>query len=483
MIRIKILDTLALFDESQTERLRQFVNADYFNNTYHAEQLKSLLGVLLKLSPETFDKQKLHQQFFPEREFVERKKNAIDNLLTALNGLVEQFIVYEQLQPVIADKSTWAKARYFSQNGKEERLWPLISTYRKQWDRSTPKGFQDFHDRFVMEELAAEFSGIFKAHQKDNGLEVAIRYLDKFFLAQRTKLILTRTYQERVLGKASNAPAQRDYLGEAIIDHYPQLTHLHSGLSDAYYQAAKVVEDMDNVTELDRFEDILDECSAELPHEDLRNLYVFYRACRGRQYQVNGQVTMVPEFLAMYKSHLNKGVLTIDGKLFASTLKLLVNVGVKAADFTWVRTLLRQYPPGKIIGTRYPEEFHRLCLAEVLFAEGQYDAAVDEITYKLFEDFNYSLSCDILLIKIYAETDSQLLESRVRAMELKVRRAKIKDFDRKAYLAFISLVRQLNKYLWLKNEKKLARVREKLQSKMPLIQREWLEQWLSSVDK
>ena len=483
MVRIKILDTLALFNEQELERLHRFVDSDYFNNSYNAEELKVLLRQLLPMRQEDFDKEKLHCQFFPDKAFVERKKNAIDNLLTDLNGLVEQFIVYELLEPIIANKSAWAKARYFSQAGKEERFWPLINTYRKQWDRRSTKDFQDFHDRFIIEELATEFSGLVKTKPKDTGLEVTTAYLDKFYLAQRTKLLFIKTYEEKVLGKSVAAVAAEDYFGKTILDNYAQLSHLHSGLSNAYYQALRVVQNLDKGLELDRFEQVLEAHEAELPHEDLRNLYVIYRAYRGRQYQVNGKVTMVPEFLAMFKSHLQKGVLTLEGRLFASTLKLMVNFGIKAADFTWVRKILQRYPADKITGTRYPEEFHRLCTAELLFAQGKYEAAINEMTYRLFEDFKYSLSCDVLLIKIYAETKNDLLESRVRAMELKVRRAKIKDFDRKAYLAFISLVRQLDKYLWLKNEKKLARVRAKLESKAPLIQREWLEQWLNSNSK
>ena len=80
-------------------------------------------------------------------------------------------------------------------------------------------------------------------------------------------------------------------------------------------------------------------------------------------------------------------------------------------------------------------------------------------------------------VKIYFETQHDLLESRIRAMELKVRRAKLKDFDKQAYLAFISIVRKLDKYLWLKEEKKLAKIAAEIAAEGPLIQREWLLEW------
>lgn len=321
--------------------------------------------------------------------------------------------------------------------------------------------------------MAAELRETFKAQQKDTGLEQVQRHLDAFYVAQKMKLGFIGVFSRHMTGHEHSWLEEEDPMWPFMYENYHKLHR--TTLSDLYYQASKVSLNLEEEQELEVFDQLLRDKEDELPEEDLRNLYAVYRALRGRQYRKSGTQELIPLFLAMYKEHLERGVLAIKGKLQASALKLLVNMGVKASDYDWVRQLLKDFPPKRIIHTRYPEEFHQLCQAELLFAEKKYQEAESAIVYRLFEDFNYSLSCDILLVKIYYETQDDLLESRLRAMELKVRRTQMGAFDKKAYLNFISIVRKLMKYHWVKHEQKLAKVAEEINSDKPLIQREWLK--------
>lgn len=473
MGKIKVIDTLSVFDKKQIGQLSKFIASPYFNKNYNSSEVKELLEILISKSSKELDKRDLQEHFFPNKPFQENSKNAIDNLLTDLNSLVEEFIVIEELAPLIKAKSAWAKASFFAKVGKEDRLWPIVASYRKKWKKNPVKDFKQFQYRFEIEELATEFRGVFKSQNKESGLAVTNEYLDKFFLGQKAQLAFIYEFERRMHG-GKQTEEREDGLWLYLMENYQAFPEIHTPISNSYFQAYKVTVDMDSLEKLDHFERMLEEYESMLPEADLRNLYVVYRAYRGRQYQRLGKADLIPSFLGMYKKHLAKGLLTVKGKLFASTLKVLVGFGTVAEDFEWVSNLLKDFPPRKIIGTRYPKEFHRLCLAELYFAEKKYEEAEAEITYRLFENFTYSLSCDILLVKIYFETQNDLLESRLRAMELKVRRAKIKDFDKQSYLAFISIVRKLDKYLWLKDEKKIAKIEQDIQSDKPLIQREWL---------
>lgn len=480
MSKIKIIDTLLTLSKRQTDRLRHFVGSPYFNNGYNAEQLVELLAIVVKNKKKGIDKEALQNHFFPTKPFVEKSKNAIDNLLADLNGLVEQFIAHQEFDDEIAKRSNWATARYFARIHRDDRFWPLIHRYRRQWQKRKPIDHEDWLERFQLEILAGEYDDIFKSQEKETGLATIQYYLDQFYVAQKMKLGFTGYFQQHILGKTDVVSMQQDAIWSFLYQNYPELAIEKNPIADLYYHATCWVDQPENEALLDQFHELLKTHEADLPEEELRNLYAVFRAMRGQQYRRSGAKRLIPFFLSMYKEHLEGGFFAVQGKLQASSMKLLVNMGIMAKDYEWVREVLKRFPPNKVINTRYPDEFHRLCQAELLFAEQKYAEAESTIVYRLFEDFKYSLSCDILLVKIYYETQNDLLESRIRAMELKVRRTELGDFDKKKYLNFISIVRKLMKYHWIRHEQKLAKVEQEIHSDNPLIQREWLKGVLQS---
>lgn len=132
MSKIKVQETLLTFDKKELGRLQKFIDSPYFNNGYNADSLQNLFVFLRKNGDKVINKDKLQSQFYPGKPFVEKQKNAIDNLLTDLNTLVETFIVYEESQERIQANGALVKARYFSRLQRTERIWPLINRYRRQ---------------------------------------------------------------------------------------------------------------------------------------------------------------------------------------------------------------------------------------------------------------------------------------------------------------------------------------------------------------
>lgn len=472
MITIKLLETLAIFSQKQQKNLSKFVNSPYHNQYYNADQLSELLEYLLASPTFSIDKRVLQAYFFPGKLFSKNKKNAIDNLLSGLHQLVQDFIVQEELEDEIKQMKTSALTSFYSRNNKAELIWPLISKYRKQWEKIEQKSFADLNNRFKIEEAAAKFQLMYKSDKKENNSERALNYLDQAYLLKKTEIGFFEAYGENVLGQPKST--KPDVLLAYILQHYDRLSDIHTPLSDAYYWGIRVSQNIEQPELLEKFESVLSLNQKVISNEDLRNLYTCYRSFIGIQYKRKGGTVLIPELLSMYQEHLEKGYLEINGKLNANSLKLLVNIGIKAGAFEWVEKLLTNYKPKRLIGTRYPKDFHSLCTAELLFAQKKYGEAESQIVYRLFDDVNYSFNCDILLVKIYFETQSELLESRMRALELKIRRAKLSAFDKEAYLNFLSVARKAYKYLFLRDKKKVEKLKEVIQSEKPLIQREWL---------
>ena len=126
------------------------------------------------------------------------------------------------------------------------------------------------------------------------------------------------------------------------------------------------------------------------------------------------------------------------------------------------------------MGTRFPAEFHGLCQAEVHFAMGTFEAAHDQLVYTSFEDTSYSIMADILLIKIYYATQHELLGSRVRALEQKVRRSKLVAIRKESYLNFLKTMYKVMKYEPLSSSKQWRKLHDYVKSTTPMVAREWL---------
>ena len=476
----KLLEVISYLDKKQRRKLLHFVQSPYFNSRSNAEQLIELLKIILrqKADPDAaaLQKEVLQAQFFPESEFSAKSKNEIDGLASTLNKLVERFIIYEELEEDIEKQGEYGLARFFERTGNINRFWAALRKFRKDWDKQDRHTSADFLLRSQMEELAVGFASSYDPNSKTSKLQDVDTYLDKSFFVKKLELAIILSYSQ-LYQHSSDTYANQ--FSEFVEQTYPKYNSAQTVLADIYHLALQVFHHPENNELFRRFEQLINEKEAFIPSGDMGNIQTFYRYFFGRHYKLSGNTDLSAQMVKLYKKHLERGYFYHgEDKMHISTLKLLVNFGIKQRELEWVEHLLDIIPPAKILGTKYPEEIHSLCAGELHFAQKDYLKAEEMINYRLFEDVNFNLSCDILLIKIYFSTSNDLLESRIRAMELKVRRAEIPEFEKKAYLHFISLMRQISKYKWLKDQEKLDRIAEKISGDQPLIQREWLQQIL-----
>ena len=157
-----------------------------------------------------------------------------------------------------------------------------------------------------------------------------------------------------------------------------------------------------------------------------------------------------------------------------NSLKVLILFGLRLKQFDWVKKVLDEHPPTRICGTKHAVEAHSLCVAEYYFYLQDYPTALETLVYKHFENPNYSLWAEMLLIKIYFETADELLEYRMKALDQKVRRTKLSIEIKNGYYLFIQKLDKIIKYGWGKDSPKRARLLEEIKTTPGILDREWL---------
>lgn len=477
----KLLDITRHLDAEQLKRFSQFVDSPYFNHTYHARQLSELLAIVIdhpqRKRIEDYDKEQLQRHFFPDKPFYPKRKNTIDMLASDLNKLARRFVTIEEMMPEIENQEPLHTARFFRKHEEVDRFWQEVNGYRKQWDKRSTRDATDYYERFLLEEEVASFIGEFTPKAKDDNIHQANGMLDKAYTIRKLELGFSREYKQLHLPKEQQSS---DFLLEAIIGNYLEQEGIHSLVSDLFFLANRVLKNPKDVDLLIQYEKALQDSFQKVPPAHFRNLLIIYRSFVIRKYRLNGETKIRAKLLELYRSHLEAGYLEYEGKLTPNTFRRLINLAIWEKEYDWARHILTSYPPERIAGTRYPQEFHNLSMGDLLFAEGKFDDAEEHLIYRQYQDPTYSILSDILLVMIYYQTDNDLLEGRIRAVELKIRRARISQKDQEGYLNFIGLLRKIIKYKWVNKKDKLIQVEESIRSGIPLVKREWL---LSIIQK
>ncbi len=362
-------------------------------------------------------------------------------------------------------------AKVYKRLGMKERFWQAIKTYRKQWEKRTPYDENDYYERFLLEEEVAAFISHHNPQAEDDNVGQVNDYLNKTFITRKLELGFTLLFKKI---RRPDMSLPKDPLLDHLLADYPNHKAYQSPVGDLYFLANQVLQNPQDEGLFVAFSERLPQSEQEVPPLQYRNLLAIYRYFVGRSYRLKGETQIRSRLYRLLQEHFEGGYLEVEGKLLPNTFRVLINLAIWEKEYTWAHQVLDDYPPERIMGTRYPLEFHNLSRADLLFAEGKLEEAEERITYRQFQDAHYSIMSDVLLAKIYYETDHDLFESRLRALELKVRRARGIPIDQKAYLNFISTLKRIRKYQWTNDTNKLTKIREKIEDGLSTINREWL---------
>ena len=135
-------------------------------------------------------------------------------------------------------------------------------------------------------------------------------------------------------------------------------------------------------------------------------------------------------------------------------------------------------PKGGVLPDAEAEQI-ALGMAEFLFAGKRYKEAEKTLVYRLFENTFMSIAADVLLIKIYYETKNDLLETRMKALDQKVRRTKYSQEKKENYLNFLRKLDKIIKYAWQPQSNKRLKLIEEIKTIPGIVSREWLLEKLS----
>lgn len=475
MLNRKLLEVLKLLNTREKERFRLFLQSPYFNHRSNASELHRLYELIMAYNAEeehpNLSKPVVAKEFFPHKAFSEGQKGPIDTLTSDLFGLVKRFLAQSTFEEKDLEfEEGLAIAKFYRGFEMEDRFWQVIQSMRKSMSIRQHRDAEFYHMQFLLEYEAAAIETRNNRFEEDANLSKAAQNLDIGYAIERLELLCALQYQKKLSQQVEFDMSFA--LTQAVLNLPKEYSNIPQ--YELYRLVFKLIQQPEDDEAFSKFEHLLQKHRAEIPFDKLRNLKAYHRFFWNRRYTKSGGTQVRAQIFEVYKEHYEQGFFYEGEDIMINSLKVLVLLALKVGQSEWVKKVLDEHPPTRICGTKYPVEAHSLCLAEYYFYTKKYTTALETLMYKHFENPNYNLWAEMLLIKIYFETKDELLEYRMKALEQKVRRTKIASELKGQYYRFLQKLDKIIKYGWGKNSPKRARLMEEIRTTPGIIEREWL---------
>lgn len=473
MINRKLIEILQRLQPAEIKKLRLFLQSPYF--TYGmSKDILNLFDLIIRhnadgLSP-VLDKKQLSAHFFPDKPYLENKKNPIDNLASSLLTLTKKFLFIQSLETNTSDRMKELEvARFYMKHGMEERFLASEQHIRQLLEQEKQAGESLFLEYYQMEKVATDFSALFSGIEKHGFCQVAKAFaLDRFYITARTELFCQMAHQMEML--ALDSLKQQTQIAA-------QLKVMKLGenkVSELYWMVLAIYQNPFDFSAVKAFEARLYERQDVIEPAHLQNFMAYLRMFYMKWIQQSDQLERWEQHFQLLTQHLEAGYLYHEGKIFSFALRNITRSGLRIGAHEKVLEVLQKHPPERIGGTLYPQEIHHLLLSFYYFSVKEYELAEQYLTYCDFKDVNFNFQAEITRIKILYETGSPLVESRINALQQKIRRSVLSKQIKGKYDLMLRKFLLLHQYGWDKNNPKRAEIAESVRKMPGLLEKEWL---------
>ena len=476
MLNRKLLEVLAHLNTAEKKRLRQFLLSPFFNNGTHAAETVRLYDLIIRHNADeghpALSKESVFRAFFPGRPFKEKTKSPLDSLASALFQLVRRYLCQVDLERENGElHEHLALARFYRKFAYEERFWQTMKAVRHLQSDASLRDASYYFNQFRVEEEELSFRGLYNSFEDDANLNEVHKNLDLYYSILKLEFTCTMEHQKRAAQIDKYPPTP---LFEAIWSLSEQGGPLDIPINQIYRLALSLMQNPESEELFKMFEHFLDQYEPLVTIEKFKDLRALHRFIWAQRYLKSGDQFSLRQTFDIYREHLGKGYFYFDGFIPHSTFRNLITSALILGEFDWAKNFLDTHPPERIGGTRYPVEIHSLNLAEYYFYLKNYEETLNKLVYRHFENPIFSILADVLLVKIYYETQNELLDSRMKALDQKIRRSKLSREVKSRYYNFLKKLDKIIKYGWQTKNPKRARLIEEIKTTPEIIAREWL---------
>jgi len=481
MVNRKLLEIIGLWGKEAQKEFQIFLASPYFNKGVQATVLLQFYNLVLKYgaNPEhpKLGKEAVVKHLFGGARAEKKEFSRLDKLGSGLLALAEQYLAQKEYESRQSDaRKLLALMKFYRIHHKDHRAWQAKEAAFKALEAAPWRDAWHYFDAFELHGEVANMGLPYSTLKKDLGLDLADQALDKFFVAAKLEIEVTKLMQSHL----SNAKHQPTRLTDAARNWIPAPGEEIPALIELQNDLIKMFERLPGAAEAIAFENKITVFRHLFPYELTRYLYT---CCRGVITLLWGQfqddLNIRQAAFQLFKRHLEEGYLLFDGKINTNSLRTLLAFSLSADETAWAKKLLEDFPPESLFGTKHSTEFCQLNWAYYYFFLKDYDNAEKHLRFSSFENQLFGLMAEIQLIKIYYETGNELLEARMKALDQKIRRTSHTEAWKLQFSNFLKMLEKLLRaHQTNENAARLGLLNE-LSTSTAVYSKEWLLEKLS----
>jgi len=481
MHRSKLLRTLQVLSPQEVKDLQLYINSDLFVPDKLRKEFQPLFQLLLdhlnKIA-DNLEKRSVYQQLFPGEPIV---KGRLEKLMSELLKVIHRYITFCISGEAFSRfDERLVLARFFRKRKAYDLYAIEINRLLRQPVEESILDKEDFLLQARVGEELYQFELLNPQKKGSDGLSRNSNNLDVFYLLSKLENICCMLSNDKF-----RQPLEIDKHIEFLQDAKP-LYQKH-GLLDLplvgiYYKLFEMLmEEEQFESAYEELKKMIEEKGKDIPFDTLKMLsglsrnFIIYRYNGGDKH-------LEAEVFELYKSQLQQGFLYWQTGLLPATFKNIVTMGLRRREYDWTYWFLNEYKD-KIEGTAYALDVYHYNLATYFFRKKEYDNAM-ELLSDQYEDLFYKLSAKRLELKVYYETDSEILDSKMDAFKLYVFRLSDKKLlarKIKSNNNFINFLRQIRNSKTMNHPLRIEKLKNKIQGCRYLSEKQWLLEKLDAL--
>jgi hypothetical protein len=483
MVDAILIETLSRFNTAELERFHKFVQSPFFNEGSYAKDVTALWDYLRPSAPAFRAPgpsiEGAYAFIYPGKPFVNGK---VEVLMSKLHQLAKQFAVHIT-EPIFYTPDSLRLAEFYLNRELPNRAEPILEKLADEQSRANVHDVGYWTERFLTEWLTHRLDTFRHNNHAHESLSEAIRALHHGYLALALDLLNNLFFSRRKSNvEDSFAELMAQGIPSAIaitsLETEPVIRLLSKGFEFVRHPENHDLESMEQVLQ------DLQQNADRLPRYVSQTLFAYLRNHCTWRYN-HGETEYAPVLMRLFKSGLESGLLFVnDRQIQASTLLNMVQTGLVCREFDWVKHALNQCRDN-IIGVPNAEEFFNYNLANYHYHLGEYDKALDLLHISSDNLFS-GLMARKLELKIYYETDSTLLDSKMDNFKLFIFRHGKKNLAENVFQmnnAFIDILRRMTASGLVNNPARVEKLRKQLDETPSVAERIWLQEQLDRLVK
>lgn len=476
---LKVYKAIASFDKYTLNRLKKFVASPYFNANSTLEQLLKIYMDMLRsgLSLQEVSEQIVLQQTKPNIRTVTN--------LRKLNSDLIKLIVTFQGQEELQNKSLQynnLQLRGVSRMSSTD-LIPTVKNHTALSLQRYPDMSSDYYfAKYEYEKIRASLltdvdrKKLKAKIQEEINIDLISDALDQFYVIEKLKLYLSQLSWQRSykLDKEVRFIGLIKEILQKEVDKDNKLIVILSTIVLTW-------EYPDKQTYFHLLRKQIGDYEDYLSIEDKRYVYdALINYCIGKINVGIGEFTAITT--EVYKEALASDILLIKGEMSLTTFNNVVISACRNEEYDWAEQFVVEY--ASYLNANSRANSVSFSMARIKFYRADFEQVIDILREVEYETVFFNINSKLLLLFSYYEIgEVDALDSLINAFKVYLNREKSLSADRKKrynqLLSFVKRIANVNP----RDQKKIASIKAKLQDTKGVLNKSWLLDKLTELER